>query len=119
MITRPKSIMSLITLSLFGLAFACDASIASDRERRAAAEDIQTCVSEINRNADYSGASKVVHWVVDLNQMNVAELEVRIDTTIYERDDGEILKELSSTCVTGALGSLVRFRMKEAPRPAA
>ncbi|RZV34179.1 MAG: hypothetical protein EX272_13285 [Chromatiales bacterium] len=117
MITRTKSIISLTTLSLFGLALACDASVASDRERRAAADDIRACVSEINRNIDYSSASRVEHWVVDLHQMSLAELKVRIDTTVYERGDGEILKELRSTCVTGALGDLIRFRMKEAAPP--
>lgn len=114
MITRLKNITSLLTLSLFGLAFVCDASLASDRDRRAVADDIRACVSEINRNVDYADASRVVHWVVDLNQKSLAELEVRIETKVYQHEDGEVLKELRSSCVTGVLGDLVRFRMKEA-----
>ena len=119
MTTRNKNITSLMTLTLFGLAFVCDASLASDRDRRAAADEIRACVLEINRNADYADASRVVHWVVGLERKNPTELEVRIETSVYEDNDGAAVKEYRAYCVAGALGALVRFRMQVAGLPEA
>lgn len=114
MMTRSKHVTSLLTLVMFALAFVCDASLASDRSRRADATDIRACIVEISKEADYSDASRVMHWVVGLKHRNVAELEVRIETWVYEDSDAEPAKEYTTSCVTGALGGLVRFRMHAA-----
>lgn len=115
MMTQPKNLISVLTVVLFSLTFICDASIASDRSRRADVADIRACIVEINKKADYTDASRVMHWVVGLKQKNTAELEVRIETSVYTGSDAEPVKEYQSSCVTGPLGSLVRFRM-HAPR---
>ena len=111
--TRAKTYRSLLTLTLIAFAFMCDASQASDRSKRSDARDIRACIVEISKNADYAGASRVMHWVVGLKQRNVEELEVRIETYVYEDRDAEPVKEYTTSCVTGALGGLVRFRMRE------
>lgn len=113
MMTRPKNLVSVITLVSFALTFVCDDSLASDRSRRTDAADIRACIFEINKKADYTDASRVMHWVVGLKQKNIAELEVRIETSVYKDRDAEPVKEYKTSCVTGALGGLVRFRMSE------
>ena len=114
MTTQPKALTSLLTLALFGFALLCDTSFASERALRAATPDIRTCVAEINRHADYTDALRVMHWVVGLEQRNIAELEIRIRTSVYVNKDTTVTKEYDTSCVTGALGNLVRFHFDSA-----
>jgi hypothetical protein len=103
--TNLRQAVSLGTLVLFGLALGQTAS-ASDEYRKN--EQIQTCVSAIGERADYSDANRVVHKVTRLRQRNYAELEIRVDTSVYGPED---VREYAASCVTHTLGDIVRLRV--------
>jgi hypothetical protein len=111
--TRIKPVTSLTTLALFVVALTCDASIAAERSRYSADKEIRTCVSAVNRKADYSHASRVVHRIVELDQKNLEELEIRIETAVYHHPNDAAVKEYEASCTTGSLGKLIRFRINQ------
>jgi hypothetical protein len=99
-----------IVLSL-GFAVASDADAGPDRDKVRTQGLIQACIAEINKRADYADASRVVHWVVSLEQKNLVETTIRVETTAYARDGELRLAGYTASCVTGVLGDLVRFRI--------
>jgi hypothetical protein len=103
--TSFRQAISLGALVLFGLALGQSAS-AKDEYRKN--EQIQTCVSAIGERADYSDADRVVHTVTRLRQRNYAELEIRVDTSVYGPED---VREYAASCVTHTLGDIVRLRV--------
>jgi hypothetical protein len=103
--TSFRQAISLGALVLFGLAVSQTAS-ANDEYRKN--EQIETCVAAIGDRADYSGADRVVHTVTRLRQRNYAELEIRVDTSVYGTED---VREYAASCVTHTLGDIVRLRV--------
>ena len=103
--TSFRQAISLGALVLFGLALGQTAS-ANDEYRKN--EQIQTCVTAIGEQADYSGADRVVHTVTRLRQRNYAELEIRVDTAVFGPED---VREYAASCVTHTLGDVVRLRV--------
>jgi hypothetical protein len=101
-----RKAIPLGTLVLFGLVLGHNAA-ASDGYRKN--EQIQTCVSAIGERADYSGADRVVHKITRLRQRNYAELEIRVDTSVYGPGD---VRDYAASCVTHTLGDIVRLRVK-------
>ena len=100
-----RKAIPLGALALFGLVLGHNAA-ASDEYRKN--EQIRTCVSAIGERADYSDADRVVHTVTRLRQRNYAELEIRVDTSVYGPED---VREYAASCVTHTLGDIVRLRV--------
>ena len=109
---RVKPIVSLTTLAALGLAITCDASAGPDRGAYRTKEQIRSCVAEIGKHANYGDASRVVHWVAKLEQRNLVEMEIKIDTTVYVDGKEKIAREYSASCVTGTMGDLVEFKIR-------
>ena len=107
-----KITISLTMLALFGFALPCNADAGSPRARHDTGEQIEACISEIGRHADYGDASRVVHWVARLNQKNLVETEIRIETSVYLNSEAPV-REYAASCVTGTMGDLVKFRFNE------
>ena len=103
--TNLRKAIPVGALVLFGLALGHSAS-ANDEYRKN--EQIQTCVTAIGEQADYSGADRIVHKVTRLRQRNYAELEIRVDTAVYGPEDA---REYATSCVTHTLGDIVRLRV--------
>jgi len=103
--TNLRKAIPVGALALFGLALGHSAS-ANDEYRKN--EQIQTCVTAIGEQADYSGADRIVHKVTRLRQRNYAELEIRVDTAVYGADE---TREYAVSCVTHSLGDIVRLRV--------
>jgi len=108
---RGKSAISLSTLALFGLAMTCDANAGANRSERRTIEQVRSCVSEIAKHADYADASKAVHWVDKLTQKNLAELEIRIETTVYAADGELVSRKYKTSCVVAGMRNLVDFQI--------
>ncbi len=103
--TTIKSLLSVSVLAMFGLALSCDASA---RDGYRTKQQIRACVAAIGREADYTDASRVVHEVTRLRQRNYAELEIKIDTSVY---GAEAVREYAAFCVTDTHGDLVKLRV--------
>ena len=113
MTDRVKTISSLVALGMLGLTLTCGARAVTGMGERVTNLQIDACVAEISRHADYTQAHRVVHLVDRLDQKNLVELEVGIDTSVYV-GEGETAKRVYRTrCTTDTLGDVVKFRVRQ------
>jgi len=110
---RGKTIVSLPTLALLGITMTCDAYAGTNRSERRTIEQVRWCVSEISKHANYDDASRAIHWVDELSQKNLVELEIRIETTVYATDGELVSRKYRTFCVVAGLGNLVDFRIDQ------
>ena len=61
----------------------------------------------------------MIHRVTELDQRNLIELEIRIETSVYGRDDTAAISEYSVSCITESMGDLVKFRINDVERDVA
>ena len=108
---RIKATLSLTVLVLLGVTIATDAAASPDGIPARTTAQIQSCVSEIGKHADYADASRVIHWVATLDQRNLVEMEIRIETAVYLGSDRSASRSYASSCVTDIMGDIVRFRI--------
>ena len=111
--TRINSTTSLVTLALLISTVVGDANAGSVRNERHTSKQIQACVSEIARHADYDNAYRVVHSVDAIKQRNLIETEIRIETSVYLRNGDRVAREYSVFCVIGTMGDLVKLRVEK------
>ena len=81
-------------------------------------QEIDMCVARIGAQANYDSAARVVHRVVEAEQVNLAEQQFRIDTLVLADDDSVVIRAYNSTCVTMGLLKVVRFHLEESIAPA-
>ncbi len=110
---RIKTLTSVTALVLLGFAVVPDANAGTVPATRGTSEPIQACVAEIRKHADYSDASRVVHTVSALDQRNLVEMEITVETSIYLKSDDGVARAYTVSCLTGTLGDLVKFRIDE------
>jgi hypothetical protein len=105
-----KSFSSLLLAMLLGPVLSCDAGATPSRDQLRSARQIEACLAEIGRHADYSNADKVVHWVASLEQKNLVELRVVVDTTVVlaATDRTRVYR---ASCVTDTMGGIADFRI--------
>ena len=108
---RIKTISSATLLFLLGFAAVPDANAGFVPATRGTSEQIQTCVAEMRKHLDYGDATRVVHWIDELDQRNLVEMEITIRTSVYPASDDGVAKTYTASCVTGTMGDLVDFRM--------
>lgn len=108
---RGKTLISLSTLVLLGLTMTCDALAGDTRSERRTNEQVRSCIAEIAKHAEYSDASRAIHWVDQITQKNLAELEIRVETTLYATDSELVSRKYQSRCVVAGIGNLVDFRI--------
>ena len=108
---QAKSILSLTSVVLLGVTLTCDASAETAWGQQRTDEQIQTCVAEIGKHANYNNASRVIHRVTELDQKNLIELVIRVETSVYGLDDAAVITEYSASCTTETMGDLVNFRI--------
>ncbi len=106
-----KSLLSLSLVILPGLLLSCDATAAQSRDQVRTSRQIQACLDEISRHADYDAAIKVVHWVASLEQRNRVELRIVVNTTVV-LEAAARPREYRASCVTDTLGGIVDFRLE-------
>ena len=111
---RIKVSASLAILALLGLTVASDVNAAFGRDKDGADQQIQACVAEVGRHANYGDASRVLHRVSALNQRNLVELKIRIETSVFSKIDETIVREYAASCITDTMGDVVKFRIDAA-----
>jgi hypothetical protein len=108
---RIKTISSAALLFLLGVAATQEASAGFVPATRGTEVPIQTCVAEMGKHLDYGDASRVVHWIADMDQRNLVELVIKIQTSVYLKSDDGATRAYTASCVTGTMGDLVDFRL--------
>jgi hypothetical protein len=110
---KVKSATTIGVALLLGLSLACDASAAVERDNKAITDPVEACIAEIGERVDYDGASRVVHQVVAIDQKNLIELSIRIETSVLFDDESGTSRGYLASCVTGVLGKIVKFRLDD------
>lgn len=78
--------------------------------------EIGMCVTEVGKRADYGDARRVVHRVIDVDQKNLAEQRISIDTLVYTAEGETVAREYASRCVTRGALKVVSFKIQEKER---
>ena len=113
MIRLTSKTVSIVAISLLAVAAIDSATSASAADKQKIDRGIRNCVAEIAKHANYSGASRVVHWVSEIERRNRVELQMQVETSVYLTRDGAASRRYQSSCVRGALGRIVEFRIRE------
>lgn len=108
---RIKTISAATLLFLLSFAAVPDASAGFVPATRGTSVPIQNCVAEMGKHLDYGDASRVVHWIAELDQRNLVEMVITIRTSVYLNDDDVAAATYEASCVTGTMGDLVKFRL--------
>ena len=103
-----KTAMSVSIAALLGLSLTCNVNAAQTHGKARTDRQIQACVAEIGLHANYDEAARVVHRVESLEQRNLTELKIGVETTVFLKDDGSE-REYRASCVTDTMGNLVKF----------
>lgn len=106
-----KTILSLSTLALLGLTMVFDAYADANRDGRRAIKQVCSCVSEIAKYAIHDDATRALHVVKRVNQKNLVELEIHIETTIHAAHGEPAARKYKTSCLIAGLGNLVDFRI--------
>lgn len=114
MTTQLKTITSLSALLLLGLSATCNAEADSSRYEKRTNAEVKYCVAEIAKRADYTDATRVVHWVHDLRQRNLVEVEIEITTSVYFDGKNKDPLAYETSCVIAALGDIVDVQFEAA-----
>ncbi len=86
------SLLSMVVLLFAGTAGALAYSSGpSDR-------DIKMCVAEIGARLDYGDAEHVRHKILSMKRRTVG-YALDIDTTVYDRRGGSVMREYRSVCI--------------------
>jgi hypothetical protein len=107
---RIRIFSSITMLVILGFAVAPNADAGTVSAQRGTSLPIQTCIAEIGKKVDYGNALRVVHTVTSLDQKNLVELEIQIETSVYLKSDDDVATEYTASCMTGALGKVISIR---------
>lgn len=108
--SKPLSIL-LTSLAVLGLSFTTDAVAGSDRYQARILRDARSCIDQIDKRIDLESASRIVHLVEETRQRNLAEVQIRIETRVYESSSEFSKAKYDSFCTAAGLGKIVEFRI--------
>lgn len=73
---------------------------------------IEICVAQIGEQANYEGASRVLHKV-DWKARRFSGHTIMIDTTVFGADGDVVLREYATLCAVSDKSETKKFRLKE------
>ena len=100
------------TLAAMGLFLSAGSMAASIFDEAPSDSSIEQCVAQVGNQANYDHASYVRHDVATTKRRSVGH-RLKIDTTVYGGEDGQVIREYAATCVVGRDGVPVKFRIKQ------
>jgi hypothetical protein len=106
-----KSFASISMATLLGMALSCNAGAEPGYGKARTDRQIEACVAEIARHADYEDASRVIHRVATLNQKNLLETRIGVRTTVHLASAD---REYRVSCLADTMGKLIDFRITAA-----
>ena len=101
---------TLIALTLAGMFVADFAMGAPSFDDKVPQSSLDACVAEVSNNADYDGASDVLHFV-ESKPRSISGFTVWIRTEVH---NGEaVIREYRSKCATNRLDQIRNFRIRD------
>ena len=107
MISRQKILTALTVLTL--VPFAGLASAASQKSPYAS--EVESCVAEVSRHANYDQATRVRHTVVIVKETRM-RFVFTIDTSVFTDSTETAAREYTTFCVARGDGTPLKFRIK-------
>ena len=107
-----KLVVIAAIFTTVGMSTVSDA--AAGNRTRSMDHEIQMCVAEVGRRADYGNATRVVHKIMEAEQKNIAEQQFTIDTIVFTDSSDVVAREYRSRCVTRGALKLVNFEINQA-----
>lgn len=110
MLNRKKALTSVAVIGLFTFAspvFAEDSTPAGIRD------EVNSCVAEVRKHADYSDAVRVRHEIVAVERRTVG-YTLNIDTSVFAAADQAAIREYAATCVVNGNHKPLKFTISEA-----
>ena len=109
--TKRKKLISigLTALSLFAVG---GQAAASDQEKIAYQDEVNSCIAEVADFADYEDAVRVRHTVVRTKRTRLGHV-FTIDTSVFAEADGDAIREYASYCVVRGTKKPARFDISE------
>ena len=101
---------TLIALTLAGLFVADFALGAPNFHEKVPQSSLDACVAEVSNNADYDGASDVLHFV-ESKPRSISGFTVWIRTEVHNGDD--VIREYRSKCAINRLDQIRNFRIRD------
>lgn len=101
---------ALFSLALAGM-FVVDLVLAAPSlDEEAPQRTLDACIAEVSSNADYDGASEVMH-LVESKPRSVTGFTVRIRTEVYEGES--LIRQYRSNCAVNRLDQVRFFRIRD------
>jgi hypothetical protein len=116
--TTTKTFASMAAVALLGSSLTAGADENQGRDELRTQSEAESCVAEIAKLADYDGATRVVHRVTELKQKNLVEVELKIDTSIYQDEVSGVTRGYETSCVIAQLGKVVEVRVESVEKEA-
>lgn len=114
---KAKSVTTVGVALLLGMSLTGEANAETERDNRAITDPIKACVAEIGERVNYDDADHIVHYVTSLDQKNIIQKSITIETAVYVDEDSDTARVYTASCITGDLGKVVRFRLLEEQGP--
>ncbi len=107
MINRQLILAAAAAITL--VTFAGAAGAADKKE--AYAEEVQSCVAEVGRNANYDDATRVRHTVRIVRETRLRYV-FTISTSVFTDSDITAAREYTAYCVARGAGAPLKFRIE-------
>ena len=101
---------TLIAFTLAGLFVADFAMGAPNFDEKVPQSSLDACVAEVSNNADYDGASEVLHFV-ESKPRSISGFTVWIRTEVYNGES--VIREYRSKCAINRLDQIRNFRIRD------
>ena len=85
---------------------------ASDNDNKAFESELNSCIAEVNDQANYNDATRVRHNVVEIERIR-RRFVFRINTNVFTKSDEIAIREYASYCVARGDAKPVKFRIDE------
>lgn len=109
MSNRNKTAISLILVGLLGIAGHAGAASAAETGLE---DEVNACIAEVRERLDYSDATGVHHYVTAIERRTVG-YTMSIDTSVYGKTEGEMIRAYATTCVVNGKHKPLQFRISE------
>ncbi len=75
-------------------------------------DEVESCVAEIGRHANYDGATRVRHTVLVVRESH-RRYQFRIGTSVFTDSNDIAERQYTAYCVARSNGTPLRFRIEE------
>jgi len=100
------------SLAIAGLIVSSNAAALPGFSEQAPASSVQICVAQIGEQANYEDAGRVRHEV-DSKERRVSGHTIKIDTTVFNANGDDVIREYATVCAVSDQSETKRFTIRQ------